>query len=407
MAGAHRLSEMGNVPATPACIAGACTVRISIKSFCGMIGTRVANGEDPHQAEDDQANAEEGLLRERDHQAKQYGQDWVFTDVVDGPWKDESGVLRTVARNLQNVTVKFEDDHVNAFRLQSVMEKYEWFDIVVCFGTWPNVLTDEICQKHNKSCPTPGSSRRGRIQGCQKDVFNYPQDFLVAFTNAVMAQTQASFVLVGPRHYTWQAVAKCDRPCERFMLTVDELHDYYQGKEEMRGPFLCTYWPKSDDKKVGRDAGSLVRILAMHERVLCLSAGRGVAWSNVLNCVEEELCTRMVKGEPPRACGSEPPCAWGSDVAKRKRDYAVEHYVKVNGSYNAIVDQCPRQRCVGAWLCHVCLRQIKRWSSIDEKIWPVRTRWASSQTGEEDLDEEAEEAYWDRHLARKGINTSA
>ena len=287
------------------------------------------------------------------------------------------------------------------------MESHGPFDIVVCFGTWPNVLTDEICQKHNKSCPTPGSSRRGRIQGCQKDVFNYPQDFLVAFTHAVMAQTPASFVFVGPIHYTWQAVAKCDRPCERFMLKVDELDDYYQGKDEMRGPFLCTYWPKSDDKKVGRDAGSLVRILAMHERVLCLSAGRGVAWSNVLNCVEEELCTRMVKGEPPRACGSEPPCAWGSDVAKRKRDYAVEHYVKVNGSYNAIVDQCPRQRCVGAWLCHVCLRQIKRWSSIDEKIWPVRTRWASSQTGEEDLDEEAEEAYWDRHLARKGINTSA
>ena len=56
-----------------------------------MTVTCVANAEDPHQAEDDQAEAEQGLLRERDHQAEQYTQDWVFTDVVPGPWQDEHG----------------------------------------------------------------------------------------------------------------------------------------------------------------------------------------------------------------------------------------------------------------------------------------------------------------------------
>ena len=156
-------------------------------------------------------------------------QRWVVTDVVPGPWQDPSGDLQRTAMRLQHIRALVLQDHtefVNVFRLQHVVESHGPFDLVVSFGSWPNVLTDDLCKAAIESSPLPGYKLRKYIQGNQKRVFNYPQDFLVAFTFAVMAQTKASFILIGPPHYTWQAVCKCQRPEEKIgtkTATVNEM----------------------------------------------------------------------------------------------------------------------------------------------------------------------------------------
>ena len=83
--------------------------------------------------------------------------------------RTNTGALRTVARELQHVNVMFKEEFVNAFRLQKAMESHGPFDIVVCFGTWPNVLTDEICKRQPRGWEPherrDGGERRGGGSG--------------------------------------------------------------------------------------------------------------------------------------------------------------------------------------------------------------------------------------------------
>ena len=76
-------------------------------------------------------------------------QRWVVTDVLEGPWQDPEGELQRTAMLLQHINVlvlQNRTELVNVFRLQHVVESHGPFDLVVSFGSWPNVLTDDLCQ---------------------------------------------------------------------------------------------------------------------------------------------------------------------------------------------------------------------------------------------------------------------
>ena len=317
-------------------------------------------------------------------------QRWVVTDVLEGPWQDPEGELQRTAMLLQHINVlvlQNRTELVNVFRLQHVVESHGPFDLVVSFGSWPNVLTDDLCQ-HIR----PGRQLRKLIQGNQYCVFNYHADFLVAFTSAVMAQTKASFILIGPPHYTWQAVCKSERPCERFMLQDGEMNDYYQGTDRIH-KHMCTYWPMSEEK-LAQGCRSLVQLLAKHKRVLVLSAGKGFGWSRMMRQVEAEFARRggsSLKSTMTRSHES---------VA----NYAEEHYDRVNADYRAVVDRCKWRCCSGATMCKGCLRKIKWFAFIEDKIRPVRWHHTGTQTQEMANQEESksseevdEDEYWACH----------
>ena len=101
-------------------------------------------------------------------------QTWIVTDVVAGPWQDPLSELQRTASQLQHVNVLVHDEFVNVFRLQPVLESHGPFDLVVSFGSWSNVLTDEICLGVTESSPVPGKEGREKIQSTQKRIFNYP-----------------------------------------------------------------------------------------------------------------------------------------------------------------------------------------------------------------------------------------
>ena len=101
-------------------------------------------------------------------------QTWIVTDVVAGPWQDPLSELQRTASQLQHVNVLVHDGFVNVFRLQPVLESHGPFDLVVSFGSWPNVLTNEICLSVTETSPLPGKERRTKIQSTQKRIFNYP-----------------------------------------------------------------------------------------------------------------------------------------------------------------------------------------------------------------------------------------
>ena len=115
-------------------------------------------------------------------------QKWIFTDVVPGPWSAESKEAPLSGLQLSSIDVVVEKDQfVNVFRLADILEKHDGIDLVLSFGSWPNVLTDEICESVEQSSPLPGH-RRVMIQRLQKQVWNFPDEFLVSFSAAVMAQ---------------------------------------------------------------------------------------------------------------------------------------------------------------------------------------------------------------------------
>ena len=107
-------------------------------------------------------------------QADEPCQTWIITDVVAGPWQDPLSELQRTASQLQHVNVLVHDEFVNVFRLQPVLESHGPFDLVVSFGSWPNVLTNEICLSVTETSPLPGQERRTKIQSTQKRIFNYP-----------------------------------------------------------------------------------------------------------------------------------------------------------------------------------------------------------------------------------------
>ena len=63
---------------------------------------------------------------------------------------------------LNSIDVVVETDaFVNVFRLANILRKHDGIDLVLSYGSWPNVLTDEICEEVVPSSPTPGSAYGG------------------------------------------------------------------------------------------------------------------------------------------------------------------------------------------------------------------------------------------------------
>ena len=220
----------------------------------------------------------------------------------------------------------------------------------------------------------------------------------MAFTSAVLAQTKASFLLIGPPKYTWQAVCKSQRPCVRFMLQDGELPDYYQGQDRMLN-LMCTYWPMSEDheeKLTPLGCQSLVQVLAKHKCVLVLSAGRGVGWARMMQQVDSVFEERVGSVVGSTMTGSN----------EKVVNYVAEHYDKFYESYKDMVGECNWSRCSGSWVCNGCLRKIKKFAAIEEKVRPWWWQCASTQTLPQDFfvagnGEVDEVEYWARHCLQE------
>ena len=290
-------------------------------------------------------------------------QKWVFTDVVKGPWCDMSPEAPLSLLPLNSIDVVVEmDAFVNVFRLANILHKHDGIDLVLSYGSWPNVLTDEICEEVLPSSPTPGP-RRAMIQRQQKQVWNFPDEFLVSFTAAVMAQTPASFLLVGPPHYTWGATARTRRPMHRFMLPVYDCTDYYQGFKKLND-LMATYWPMDEEKMPTKM--DLVSIVALHSKVLVLSSGRARLWSDVMQRADKVVRKYGVPyGIPPLCAG-------------------MRHMYEGRDKYQGLVtcrnEQAP---CEGDYLCRWCLRRIKQWSGLPDRRLTVWVDSKGTQTDDE------------------------
>ena len=123
-------------------------------------------------------------------------QQWLITDVVGTPvWDEGRGPLNaTMLSKLKNTEVKVLKDRVNAFRLKDVITDFNP-DILVSFGTWRNVLHDSIIDDDVSA--RPSQAERVSVQGRQTKIFNVGEDFLVAVSSSVLAQTAATYLTVG------------------------------------------------------------------------------------------------------------------------------------------------------------------------------------------------------------------
>ena len=121
---------------------------------------------------------------------------WVFTDVCTGPWMAEDGPLKRSIMEVANIkSIVYEEQFVNAFRLDDAIMLFGPFDLVVSFGAWPNVLTGEICQNVCSDSPEPTHEERARIQRNQKRVFNFPLEFLAVYSHLDPTTQTLIFVL--------------------------------------------------------------------------------------------------------------------------------------------------------------------------------------------------------------------
>ena len=82
----------------------------------------------------------------------------------------------------------------------------------------------------------------------------------------------------------WRNVPKSNRPVQRF--TIDDTYeDHYQGYKNFEGPFMAMFMPSSASRQLSlSDSGvyCLPALLAQYQRIMVLSAGRGVFWSEAI-----------------------------------------------------------------------------------------------------------------------------
>ena len=297
---------------------------------------------------------------------------WLVTDVVGSPVQDENGPMdSSMIASLRNTTIEVSNEQVNAFRLQSAIEQCKP-DCVAAFGTWRNVLNDGCVNENVLAKPT--AEQRSSIQGRQCKIFNIPEDFVVSVSTAVLAQSDASLLFVGPSHYLWRNFVRSGRPQLQFWIGAEENVDYYQGCQRMNS-FVANYWPGSGkvmpvlDCQTGR--GSIVDVLAKHQRILIISAGRGEFWAKIITMVDKRgpsIGAPMV----PR---------WGQ---------AHQAWLKRMGWAWSFNTPCEREACSGANVCMRCLRNIKRWSCIDDLKFSALSKDAEAQCVYEDFNDAIE-----------------
>ena len=144
----------------------------------------------------------------------------------------------------------------------------------------------------------------------------------------------------------------------------------------------------SEEKRAPQGNRSLARILAKHQRVLILSAGRAVGWSRVMRRVDAEF-----GGPAPQRGGG---LQFSASNDENAVNYAAAHYEKVHEDYQKVVHSCNWNSCENAVVCHGCLRKIKQFASIEEKKRPVYVYDAETQTGETN-EHVSEDEQWIRH----------
>ena len=302
--------------------------------------------------------------------AKVGHQEWIITDVVGCPMSDvANGPLAQLNGEgpwlSNNIHFTVEKDRVNAFACREMIKKHKP-NIIVAFGTWRNVLVAEYCEGMAVDAQPTGKDRK-YLQGPQCNVFQIGEEFLQAVASAVLAQSACSFLLVGPKRYLWRCAAKVSRPQLRFWLPEDENQfDYYQGAEKMT-KHEAVYWPSGPQMMPTideRGAASMLDILAKHERVMVISAGRGVFWTNA-----------MEKLRSKRLCPAND-VSWGLSnlewLKKCRREY--------RGQYGC--RECRPWDAMNPQLCMNCLKAIKKWAEIDEKQYMKRSADVAVQTEE-------------------------
>ena len=154
---------------------------------------------------------------------------------------------------------------------------------------------------------------------------------------------------------------KTTRPLIQFPVRPDECIDYYQGFEEMR-TYIALCWPRDLSELPTHDELGVAAIMRKYKKILVLSTGRGVFWSEVLKRVDGMIGAQQMEflEYPPGSV------AHGFWQAKGKG------YSKLTA--------CPNARCADHWLCQSCLRRIQRWAGFPDRKLCVYMHTVAVQT---------------------------
>ena len=125
------------------------------------------------------------------HEAHHFCNTWRPQDVVDGPW------MCTDPRPFANMDGVFvRQEHVTLFDLREGLTESSP-DLVMMFGTWRNVLSDDVLEEQNIH---PTLEQR-RAMNVQNQIFDDGCEFLATGHAAILAQTRSSLLSIGPTVY--------------------------------------------------------------------------------------------------------------------------------------------------------------------------------------------------------------
>ena len=287
----------------------------------------------------------------------------LLSDIVRGPYQDPvSGPFAEFLKDDKcAVRVKVCPERINVFDLRRASELCQP-DLICMFGIWSNVLTKEIvedCGVEEQWGPNPRERRF--VQHSQKGCFGEgPHEFVIAALCAIAAQSNASIIIVGPRHYMWNVTEKSARPMQKFKVKPA---DYYQGYRKFREDFISLYLPSGASQLVEVDGdgfGDLRVVLQKHESILSVGTGRGTFWKNILG--EFLVGQHSLEACPMPSISKE----WGNS--------------SLDDTYWEMLDECTHQYCGDPYRCKRCLMNIKKWAGIHERKHVRPTRNACTQT---------------------------
>ena len=319
-----------------------------------------------------------GIPAQRGLDVEPEPQIWHFTDIVNGPYADlTDGPMKDLPTVGGPVQIQI-GPMTSAFHLRKTLEEIQP-DLIVSFGSWPNVLTSDICEKLTSSdCCRPHDKDRQNVQHRQKKIFDDPPEFLIAFSSAIAAQAATSYMTIGPKHYLWRTTVKTSRPLQRFAVS-GPYDDFYQGYREFapEDDFIAMYMPGSAEKLAEIDPSGKVELLSVFRKfqtILVLSTGRGVFWSQIVRgMIDLSMNERLVfdKSDPT---------------------WAIVHRDAHIDKYNALFE-CDNINCTQMQKCMRCLRKIKNWSGIPDRQWSTWKRTENKASGPDGSDEAISEPH--------------
>ena len=326
---------------------------------------------------------------------------YVLTDRVPGPFKDlDNGPFTDLMVKAQSHKSKVEiimhDGNVNALCMQDVAKTYQP-DLIVGFGTWRNVLTDDICDECNTSHEARPSveNASNKVQKPQYSVFDDGPELLITMARALMAQSDTASVLqIGPMKYMWRVCAMNDRPMLKFRVRIDKeiIDDYYQGSEKHYcADWIGMYWPadasKIDQLCYEKDGTINVhQLMDLHKNVLIISAGRGRFWAQFIDSIWSWTTCDVIKALASQ-CSQCCRASIREGIAKLvyyqvcrpswckprplEEQWARFTAIDSRDSFNSKTKckvECMAQR---PYMCRKCLRQAKNWSGVPDKKFRV------------------------------------